>query len=291
MNPGAAALAVVVIWGFNFVAAKIGVAAIPPLLFTALRFFCVAAILAPFFRPTPAQLPGVLVTSVLLGVGHFGLMFMGIKGVDAATAAIANQLVVPFSSLLAAIFFADKLGWRRGLGMALAFAGVALLAGEPTLPDTVPLLLVIAASLIWAVANVVIKRLGPISPLVLNGWMALFAAPQLLLLSLAFESGQMTALAEAGWQGYAALAYTVLGASIIAYSLWYHLVARHDLNRIVPVTLLGPVIGVAAGVTLLGEPFTWQKTVGGCLTIGGVGIIQMRALRRREGMSPTGPAT
>lgn len=286
----AAALVVVVIWRLNFVAAKVGVSAIPPLLFTGLRLACVALCLAPFFRPSRSQLGGVLAISSLLGVGHFGILFVGMRGIDAATAAIAIQLTVPFSALLAALFLSDRLGWRRGLGMALAFAGVALLAGEPSLPDAAPLLLVVAAAMTWAVANVVIKRMDGISPLALNGWMSLFAAPQLLLLSYLFETGQGAALAEAGWRGYAALAFTVIGASIIAYSLWYHLIARYDLNQIVPLTLLSPMIGVASGVLVLGEPFGWQKAVGGLLTMLGVGIIQWRELRRRKAVSPPGSA-
>lgn len=287
----AATLIVVVIWGLNFVAAKVGVSAIPPLLFTGLRLACVALCLAPFFRPRRDQLGGVLMISSLLGVGHFGILFLGMRGIDAATAAIAIQLTVPFSALLAAAFLSDRLGWRRGLGMALAFAGVALLAGEPTQPDPWPLLLVVAASLAWAIANVVIKRMGEIGPLVLNGWMALFAAPQLFLLSWLFEDGQIAALANAGWQAYAALAFTVLAASIIAYSLWYQLVARHDLNQIVPLTLLSPVIGVVSGVAVLDEPFSWQKGVGGMLTILGVGIIQSREARRRRSITPPGATT
>ncbi|MBW7851170.1 MAG: EamA family transporter [Rhodospirillales bacterium] len=280
-----AALVVVVIWGLNFVAAKVGVTAIPPLAFMAIRFFLVALLLAPFFRPRRSHFVTLLVISTLLGVGHFGLMFLGINGVDAATAAIANQLVVPFSAIMAAMFFNDRLGWRRSGGMALAFSGVALLAGEPTLPAILPLLMVVSAALAWAVANVAIKKLGAVPPLVMNGWMALFAAPQLLLLSLIFEEGQTAAVVEAAWTAWAALAFTVLGASIIAYTLWYQLVTRYDLNQIVPFTLLGPVIGVASGIVLLGEPFTWQKAVGGALTILGVAIIQMGAPRRRRSPS------
>src|SRR3546814_3213789 len=60
-------------------------------------------------------------------------MFHGLKTVDAGTASIAIQLQVPFASLLAAIVFKDKLGWRRALGMAIVFIGVAVIAGEPRL--------------------------------------------------------------------------------------------------------------------------------------------------------------
>ncbi|MBX9635788.1 MAG: EamA family transporter, partial [Magnetospirillum sp.] len=63
--------------------------------------------------------------------------------------------------------------------------------------------------------------------------------------------------------------------SLVAYSLWYRLLARHSMNQIVPITLLGPVVGVASGVMLLGEPLSWQKLVGGAITIAGVAVVQL----------------
>jgi O-acetylserine/cysteine efflux transporter len=277
-----AALTVVVLWGVNFVAIKIGVAYIPPMLLTALRFVVVAAILAPFFRPSRTQLPGILLVSFTMGVLHFGLLFLAIKGVDAATAAIATQLSVPFSAILAAVFYADRLGWRRGLGMALAFGGVALLAGEPQRPDPLSIALIAVAALAWAASNILIKRLGKVDALALNGWIALFAAPQLLAISFAVEQDQLASLLNAGWTGVGSVAYTAIASSVIAYSLWYRLLARHDINQVVPFTLLGPVVGVVAGILMLGEPLTWHKVAGGILTIGGVAIIQLRQMRRRK---------
>lgn len=271
-----AAMVVVAVWGVNFAAVKVAVAEIPPLTLTALRFALVAAMLAPLFRPRIEMLPGIALLSFSLGVCHFGLMFLGISGLDAATAAIATQLSVPFSILLAAAFFGERLGWRAGFGMVLAFGGVALLAGEPTLPRPLPLLMVVAAALAWAASNIVIKRIGAVSPFVLNGWMALLAAPQLLILSLAVEDGQTGAIADAGWAGWGGLAFIVLGASLTAYSLWYHLLAKYPVSQVVPYTLLVPVAGVAAGIALLGEPLTWHKLVGGGLTLLGVAIIQKR---------------
>lgn len=282
MTPKAyvAALVVVAIWGFNFVVVKTGVTAMPPLFFTAIRFAGVALLLAPFFRPARSTLKGILLLSVVLGVLHFGLLFTGLSGVDAATGAIAIQLTVPFSAIMAAVFFNDRLGWKRGAGMLLAFGGVAVLAGEPTLPQPLPLVLVVLSALAWAVAQVVIKRIGAINPLALNGWVALFAAPQLFVLSLLLEEGQVEAAVNAPWQGWAAWAYVVFGASLLAYTLWYRLIATYDINRIVPFTLLAPFIGVFAGVMVLGEPFTIQKVIGGALTIVGVAIIQMRTRKR-----------
>lgn len=274
------ALVVAVAWGLNFAAAKIGVAELPPIFYTALRFVGVAVLLAPFFRPTKAEWKGIIIVSFLLGVCHFGFMFIGMSGVDAATTAIAIQLQVPFSTLLAAIFFQDMPGWRRLAGIGLAFGGVALLAGEPSLPNLFPFMMVVAAAFGWALSNVVIKKTGPLSPFALNGWMALLAVPQLLALSMIFEEGQWDALAAASTDMWIALAYTVLGSSLLAYSLWYKLIARYSMNQVVPFTLLAPVVGAASGVLILGEALSVYKVVGGVLTIAGVALIQFRELAR-----------
>lgn len=270
------AVCVVTLWGLNFIAVKVAVQTIPPFLLTAIRFALVAAVLAPLFRPGRHQWKGIIGIAVVLGVGHFGLMFVGVSGMDAASAAIITQLGVPFSALVAWVAFGEKLGLGRTIGLILAFSGVALLAGEPSLPSLLPVLILVAAMVAWAVSNVQVKRLGDINPLALNGWMAVFAAPMLLTLSLTLESGhaQLPARLLADWKPLAGLAYTVIGSSLVAYTLWYGLLARHAMNRVVPVTLLGPVVAVAGGVLVLGETLTWQKLVGGAITILGVAVVQ-----------------
>ncbi|MBR9971747.1 DMT family transporter [Magnetospirillum sulfuroxidans] len=270
------ALSVVTLWGLNFIAVKVTVQTIPPFLLTALRFALVAGVLAPLFHPQHHQWKGIIGIAAVLGVGHFGLMFVGVSGMDAASAAIITQLGVPFSALLAWIAFGEPLGLGRGIGLVLAFAGVALLAGEPGVSSLAPVLILVAAMIAWAVSNVQVKRLGAVNPLALNGWMAVFAAPMLLALSLATETGHadIPARMMADWKPWAGLLYTVIGSSLIAYSLWYGLLGRHAMNRLVPVTLLGPVVAVAGGVLVLGETLTWQKLVGGAITIIGVAVIQ-----------------
>lgn len=276
----ALALLVMALWGLNFVAAKIGLAEFPPMLMMGLRFTLVAALLLPFVRMPRGKMRGVFLLSVILGTVHFPLMFNGIKGLDAATASVAAQLQVPFASLLAALFFKDKLGWKRAFGMVVAFAGVLLIAGEPRLAGNLtPLVLVVLASLAFALASVQIKRLGAVDGFALNAWMGLFAAPQLLALSLLLESGQAEAIANATLWGWGALAFIAVLATIVAYGLWYRLLRRYDVNQAVPFMLLVPLFGVASGVLLLDEPLTWRLALGGLVTVAGVGVIVLRLPR------------
>jgi O-acetylserine/cysteine efflux transporter len=69
---------------------------------------------------------------------------------------------------------------------------------------------------------------------------------------------------------------------MIAYSIWYHLLSTHPVSQVVPFNLLAPLLGVLAAVLLLGEVLTWQKMLGGVLTIGGVAIIIYRQTMPRR---------
>jgi O-acetylserine/cysteine efflux transporter len=272
-----AAFVVIVLWALNFIFGKVGLSELPPFLMLALRFALVALLLLPFLgRADPRRWPLVLAISVVLGGCHFGLMFFGLAHVDAGPAAIAIQLTVPFSALLGCVFFGEQIGRAQLAGMAMAFAGVYLLAGEPT-KVTSPwhLLAVTGAALAWAVANVLIKRLGPINVFTLNAWVALLAAPQLLVVSFALENGQAEALAAAGWRAWGAVAYMAVASSIVAYGLWYFLIERYPMNRVVPMTLLSPVLAVAFAILLLGETVSATMIAGGILTIGGVAVIEL----------------
>lgn len=273
-------LFVIFVWGMNFPVAKLGFTELPPLLVTAARFTLVALLLVPFVPVPRGRLGPMLFLGVILGSMHFSLMFLGLSRLDSATVAIASQLTVPFAALLAAVVFRDYLGWRRALGMAIAFGGVAVMSGEPRiLDDPFPMIAIVLASLLWAVANIQIKRLSGIDGMTLNGWIALFAAPQLFVISWLVEGEHWSRAATAGLFGWGAVVYMAVMVTIVGYGLWYRLLATYPVNQIMPYTLLMPVIGVAAGIGLLGEPFTWPVAVGGALTPVGVAIIIWRRPR------------
>ncbi|MGH6959954.1 MAG: DMT family transporter, partial [Dongiaceae bacterium] len=245
-----ALVVVTVIWGFNFAVVKAGLSLVPPIAFVALRFAIVGLLLLPFLRLPQKRLGELALLSVLLGVVHFSLMFTGLRDLDVATSAIAIQLQVPFAAILAAIFFGDTLGWRRITGMAIAFAGVVLIAGEPRFAGgLLPLFLVVGAAYTCAGANIMIKRLGDdVSVFGLNGWVAMLAAPQLALLSWATEPDPLGAILAAGWPLWASIAFQALLVTVFGYGVWYQCMRRYPVNQVMPLTLLVPLFGVMSGV-------------------------------------------
>ncbi|NBB82017.1 MAG: EamA family transporter [Alphaproteobacteria bacterium] len=287
MTPRDAAIAVAVmlLWGLNFPIAKEGLDQLPPLAMVSLRFVIVAVLLVPFVRLPRAHLGRLAALSVTLGLVHFSLMFTALSHVDASVAAITIQIQVPFAAMLAAVFFKDKLGWRRALGMVVAIAGVAILAGEPREGSAWwAVLMVVGAAMMWAIANIQMKQLQDLDGLTINAYLGLFSAPLLAGASLILESGQAAAFAGADWRAWGAVAYQSVVVVILCYTLWYGLVRRHSVNVTMPFTLLVPLFGVAGGVALRGEPLTLNLLVGGAATVVGVGIIVLRRPKMFEKM-------
>ena len=87
-------------------------------------------------------------------------------------------------------------------------------------------MLVILGAFMWAVANAQIKGLGNISGTTLNGWVALFAVPQLVLISLVMEEGQWQAITSADWLGWFTVVYQSVAVVVVGYGLWFWLLKR-----------------------------------------------------------------
>lgn len=269
-----AAVAVNLAWGLNFTIAKLGVAELPPMLMISLRYVLTGLLLLPWLRWPRGQFRQILIVSFTLGFLHFSLMITGLKGVDSSIAAIAVQAQVPFAAILAFLFFRDSIGWRRAGGIALALGGIALLAGQPHgTSDPVSLAMVIGASLVWAVSSIQVKKLGSIDTLVLNAWIAVLAAPQLLVGSYLFERDQWSRVPEAGIWGWIAVVYMAVAVTVFGYGIWYRLLLRYPVTTVMPLSLLAPTFGVLCGIVLLGEPASIEKLAGAAVTLAGVAIV------------------
>lgn len=279
----AIALSVVVIWGFNVVAIKVAVAAIPPLFACLLRFVIVAICLSPWLRWKPGQMLKLAALSVTFGVLNFGLLFVSMQHIDGTLVAIIVQTSVPMSLLLARLFLGERFGWVRGVGVALAFVGVVVLFGEPSAhshPWAVGLLL--ASLLSWSIGNIQLKGLDDVSPFTMQAWVCLLAAPMLGALSFVFEADQLTAAAQADAIAWSGVIYSALAGSAVAHSLWYWLLSRYEVGAVVPLLLLQPIVATGAAIWLLDERLGAYGWAGGAVVLVGVSIVQLRARGRRS---------
>lgn len=273
-------LIVILVWAFNNIMIKLGLDEMPPLLLTTLRFALVAALIVPFTRITRAQLPLVLKLAASFGLMHFGFLFIGLNYAEAGTGALLVQLGTPFATILAAIFLKERLRLKPVIGMLVSFSGVVVLAGGPTLPGPLALTLLLLSALGWAITNLLVKTGPEIAPLTMAGWLSMFAIPLVGMGSMLFEQHQWAAMINAGWRGWGAVIYSAVMSSILAYGLWNTLLRRHSVARLIPLSLLTPVVVVLLGVLMLDESMALNKLIGGALVVGGIAIINVRRLKR-----------
>ncbi len=271
------ALSVPLIWGLGFTLAKVAFVYVsfPPILLMAFRFTATALVLIWFFPPPRGLMRKIFWISLVSATIQYSLTFTGVDGLDASLAVIIVQLEVPFMAILAAVFLKDRLGWRRAAGMALAFAGVFLIAGQPRLQgDLLPVFLVTAGAFVWAWGQIMIKGLdGKVGGFALIAWVAAMAAPQLFVSSWLFEDGQWRAITGAGWIGWTVVIYMGVVMTALGYGIWYRLLGLYKVSQVGPFLLLLPVMSIAGSMLFLGERLTAIEFIGSAIVIAGVSII------------------
>ncbi|MFC6034183.1 DMT family transporter [Hyphococcus aureus] len=279
-------LLICVIWGFHFVVIKTAVGVMPPIFYAAIRMVLVAAILSRFLTWRKGEMRFVLIGGVCIGALNYALMFTGMKFATASAAAIAIELNVPFSTMLAFLFLNDRPGLPRILGIAFAFAGVAVIAlgGDGGGGEHVGLGvgLVAAGAFSEAVGAVIVKRTTAFKPHELLAWFSLVGAVILSGMTLVFEDGQLDALQHSDKLFLVgAILYSALGASLFGHTAYYWLLQRLPISVVAPSVLLTTVCAVFFGVLLMGDPFGVRMMVGGFMTLCGVGLVLLRNVKKQ----------
>ena len=270
------AVAVVAVWGTNFVVIKLALAHLPPLLFGALRF---AFVLLPavFFVPRPKvgwrNLAGY---GLLIGAGQFGLLYLAMRGdISPGIASLVIQTQVFFTIGLSMALTRERVRGYQWLALALAVAGVAIIGAHTDGSTTWKgLAMVLAAAFSWACGNTLSRRAGQVNMLAYVVWSGLFALPPLLALSLIVEGVPAIAagLRDASLSTWAAVFWQSAANSLFGYAAWGWLLARHPAATITPMALLVPVFGMAASAALLAEPLPAWKLIAAALVMAGLAL-------------------
>ncbi len=281
-------LTMCVAWGFHFVVIKTAVTEIPPMYYAAIRMTLVAVLMTPFLRWRPGHMLRVLGGGLCLGGLNYAFMFTGLKFATASAAAIAMELYVPFATILAMMFLGDTLGWRRILGITLAFAGVAIIAlGQTDDAGSETRIglgvgLVAAGAFMEAMGAVFVKRATAFKAHELLAWFSVVGTIGLWIGTFIFEDGQRAALAAADkTMIIGAILYSAVIASIFAHSAYYWLLQRLPVSIVAPSVLLTTVIAVFFSVMLLGDPFGLRMIIGGLMTLAGVGFVLLRTAKKQ----------
>ncbi|NQD87957.1 EamA family transporter [Paenarthrobacter sp. CM16] len=299
LRHSALAVMVAVLWGINFVAIDLGLHTngreVPPLLFVAMRFLLVVFPFILFIRKPDVGWKAIVGVGLFMSAGQFGLLYLGMAlGMPAGLASLVLQAQVLFTILLAAKFLGERPSRRQLAGVVLGIAGLGVVAlGRSAVAPVLPLMIVLAAALSWAIGNVVARHSKAASGLGLVVWSGAVVPVPLAGLSLVVDGPGTVWATLTDLQPATILSaiYTAVFASLIGYGIWNRLLSLYPSSDVVPFTLLVPVVGMTAAWLVLNEIPTLTEIMGGLILLLGVATAVLGAGRTIRPETPVaGPA-
>jgi len=270
------ALAVMAVWGSNFVVIRVGLDHLPPLLFAALRFSFAFLPAALFLKKPDVPWRNLAAYGVLIGAGQFGLLFLAMKGsISPGLASLVVQTQAFFTIGLAMRLTGETVRPFQYAALALAAAGIAVIIWR-TDGSATPLgiALVLGAALCWAGGNLVARQTPGVNMLNYVVWASLFSVPPLVILAVLFEGWPAIAagLQKADAVTWAAVAWQSVGNTMFGYAVWGWLLSRYPTATIAPMSLLVPVFGMAASLVFLHEALPGWKLAAAGLVMAGLAL-------------------
>ena len=268
------ALLVIIVWGLNFVVIKVGLHGMPPMLMGALRFMLAAFPAILFVRRPQVPLRWMLAYGMTISVGQFAFLFYAMHvGMPAGLASLVLQSQAFFTLFFAALFLGERLRGSNLFGLLVAASGLLLIGLQGGQAMTLAgFALTIAAASMWALGNVVTRKLGKVNLVGLVVWGSLIPPLPFLALSLWLEGPELISqsLRSLGLDSLLVLAYLAFGATILGYGLWSRLLSRYPASQVAPFSLLVPVVGISSAALLLGERLGGLQMLGAALVMAGL---------------------
>ena len=291
----AAALVVVLVWGVNFVAMKFALRDFTPFQLGAARYVFAVLPLVLFIRPPRVHWKWVVLYGLIQGVGQFGILFIALKvGMTAALASVLLQTQVFFTALFGFVLLHERASRPLQAGMVLAALGLSCFAWNYVSPGAASSSattvagfgLTLSAAAMWALSNIVARRVqklsGNYSAIAFVVWSGLVAILPFMALSWRFDAEAVRwQWLQAGWTSGLSIAYLGWMATVVGYSLWTGLLKRHPANRVSPFGLGVPIVGLAAGMGVLGEAITPWQWAGITLVVAALACVMLGGLLKR----------
>jgi O-acetylserine/cysteine efflux transporter len=282
---------VATLWGVNFVVIDWGMTGIPPLLFVAIRFLIVAALVVVVPRPA-ASWRVIVGVGLFMSLGQFGLLYTSMAlGLQPGLAALLLQAQAVFTIVIAAGALRERPTKAQLVGVVVATAGLGIVAaGRGGSAPVLAVCLALAAALSWAVGNVISRKAGvvsgrgPLGALSLTVWSALVVPVPALALAAVVDGPEAIAagLAAFGWRPVLSTLYTAVLCTVVGYAIFNSLLARNRSAAVVPWVLLAPVVAMVSAALLLAQIPTPAEAVGGLILVAGVLVASVRRPARSE---------
>ncbi len=268
------------VWGSTFLAIRVGVHEVPPLLFAAMRFLVAGVVLYGWMiargerSPTARQWTSVSLLAVLIFVFDYGSLFWAEQRVPSGIAAVMLATIPVLMSLSEVVFLrTQRLTLRLGAALLIGIAGVAMLMspwlrlnGAPI--DTIGALALIFASISWSVASTLSRKLQlPPSKVMSSGAQMLAGGVFLTITATAlgeFRNFHPSNVSRGVWLS---LLYLIVAGSIIGFTAYVWLIHHESPTKVGTYAYVNPVVAVLVGYFLGGEPLALRTIVGTALIL------------------------
>jgi drug/metabolite transporter (DMT)-like permease len=292
---------VYVVWGSTYLAIRYVVTSLPPLLGAATRFTLAAAVLASYLliRRGRAALAAtarqygnaVLIGLLLLLGGNGGVTLAEQRGLPSGLTALFVASV-PLWVVLLRMADRDRPAPRTLIGVAIGFAGLAVLLGPGARPHHVSAsaaVLVLVGSVLWSIGTYLATRLDlPREPLVTS--VAEMVGGAIGLAVVGAIRSESLDLSSVRLSSVIALAYLVLFGSVVAFTAFSWVLGKAPVSQVATYAYVNPVVAVGLGALFVGERVTVTSAVGGALTLVAVAVVVSEEGRRRRDAQLAVPA-
>lgn len=270
------ALVVIVVWGMNFVVIKIGLDNMPPMLLGALRFMLAAFPAILFIKRPQMPLRWLLAYGTTISLAQFAFLFSAMKvGMPAGLASLVLQSQAFFTLFFAVMFLGERLRAANLVGLLISAGGLLLIGMQGDRSMTLAgFVLTICAASMWALGNIVTRKVGKVNLVGLVVWGSLIPPIPFFALSLWLEGPDAIESALRGFDmsSMLVLIYLAFGATILGYGLWSRLLSRYPANTVAPFSLLVPVVGLTSAAVLLDEHLGMLQAIGALLVMLGLAV-------------------
>ena len=277
--------AIYFLWGTTFLAIRMVVEELPPLFAAGARFLIAGILLLGFMlakgetRPTTRQWRNLLILSLLMFVAEYGPLFWAEKYVPSGIVSVLAAMI-PIITLVLEMLVLRQQNWRLSLAAAtvLGFAGVSILlfpSRQQHFP-LLPCLAILCGCATWSLGTVLSRSMNlPKARPVTAGATMMLGGGILLLLSAGF--GEMHPLPHVSLRAALALLYLIVFGSLLAFTAFVWLLAHMPATRVASHAYVNPIVAVALGYFVAGEPVTMRTLAGTALVLISVFMILRRS--------------
>lgn len=252
------------VWGCNWPVLKLGVTDVAPLTFRAvtLPFAAVGLLLVARATGDPVTVPRewwwrVIVLSFFNIAGWNAVVLFGLQQLPAGRSAIIAYTMPIWATLIAMAALHEPLNRRKIVGLVLGMLGMLVLLGDDirhVRSTPVGVLLILLAAILWAIGTVLLRKWKPpMAQNTLSGWMMLVGWLPIAIVAPFFETHPASYFLHLPWTAWFAIAYNIFLAGTLAHWAWFRLARTLPVAVSSLASLPVPVVGVFAGMIVLGE--------------------------------------